>query len=167
MPKAHIHPDAKYGCYFLTPTIYNWYYIFDRHNRWQILADSLKYCQKHKSLDIFAYVFMLNHLHLIVRSENVSGFICDFKKYTSKQFKKNLAEHEPNVLKMFCDEQHGYHFWKEDNKPKQITSDAFFLQKLEYIHNNPVRKGYVERPEYWKWSSANPTSEIEVLNFRS
>ena len=84
MPKARIIQEQKNGCYFLTPTIWNWYYIFDRHERWAIIADSLKYCQTYKGLEIFAYVFMLNHLHLIVRSADVPGFLRDFKTHTSK-----------------------------------------------------------------------------------
>ncbi len=167
MPIARVHHDAKCGCYFITPTIRNWYYIFDRYERWRILADSLKYCQANKGLEIFAYVFMLNHIHMIIRCPDVSGFLRDFKKFTSKQFRANLAEHEPKVLKLFYDEEHGYRFWKEDNQPKAIETDSFFLQKIDYIHNNPVKKGYVDQPEYWKWSSANPEGEIEVINFRA
>ncbi len=166
MPKARVRQELKYGSYFVTPTIWNWYYIFDRHDRWRIIADSLKYCQQHKGVEIFAYVFMLNHLRMIVRSEDVSGFLRDFKKFTSKEIKKNLEEHEPKVLKLFSDEKYGYRFWKDDNQPKYIESDRFFLQKQNYIHMNPVRKGYVDRAEYWKWSSANPEGEIDVASFR-
>lgn len=165
MPLARIHPGSTNKCYFLTPTIWNWYYIFDRHNRWQILADSLKYCQEQKGLIIFSYVFMLNHMHMIVQSDDVSGFIRDFKKYTSKRLRENLKEHEPNVLELFLDEKMNYRFWKEDNQPKMIENDKFFYQKCNYIHDNPVRKGYVDRPENWKWSSANPRSEIRVMRF--
>ena len=39
--------------------------------------------------------------------------------------------------------------------PELIESDEFFQQKLDYIHNNPVRKQYVEKPENWTWSSAS------------
>ncbi len=163
---AQISNQLKHGCYFVTPTIRNWYYIFDRHNRWKILAESLKYCQKNKGLEIFAYVFMLNHLHLIVRSQNVSGFLRDFKTHTSKQLKNNLSEHEPEVLKLFMDGDGVYKFWKEDNKPKLIETEWFLLQKMKYIHESPVSKGYVEKCEYWKWSSANPESEIKIASVR-
>jgi hypothetical protein len=37
-----------------------------------------------------------------------------------------------------------------------------FQQKVNYIHLNPVRKGYVDLPEKWKWSSANPDGLIEI-----
>ncbi len=161
MPIATIKKEANKALYFLTPTIKNWYYIFDRHNRWQILADSIKYCQQHKNLEIYSYVFMLNHLHMIVKSPDVAGFIRDFKKYTSTELIKNIKHTEPLVLNLFKDEE-GYSFWKKDNQPKILESQGFALQKLNYIHNKPVAKGYVLQPEHWKWSSANPKSEIRI-----
>ena len=88
MPTARISSELNSGIYFLTPTIWNWYYIFDRHDRWQILADSLIYCQKNKGLKIYSYVFMLNHLHLIVGSKDVAGFVRDFKRHTSTELKQ-------------------------------------------------------------------------------
>ncbi len=105
---------------------------------------------------------MLNHLHLIVRSPDMIGFLRDFKKYTTKELIKNIRQHEPNVLELFKNEAVVYSFWKEDNQTKILETEKFGLQKLNYIHNNPVVKGYVERPEYWKWSSANPNSPIKV-----
>jgi len=128
------------------------------------LADSLVYCQKSKGLEIYSYVFMMNHLHLIVRSPDVCGFIRDFKRYTTRRLLENIRKHEPNVLEMFVGDDRGYRFWKEDNQPRIIERDKFARQKMNYIHNNPVEKGYVDRAEYWKWSSANPRSEIKVMN---
>lgn len=164
MPKTRVPQALNDAFYFITPTIWNWYYIFDRHNRWQIIADSIKFCQKNKGLELYAYVFMLNHLHLIARSPDVAGFLRDFKKFTSKKLIENISETEPQILKLFADEN-GYRIWKEDNQPKIIESEKFAVQKARYIHNNPVVKGYVTRAEFWKWSSANLDSEIQVLKW--
>ena len=109
MPKNRIHQGFNQHLYFITPTIWNWYYIFDRHNRWQIIAVSLKFCQETKGLEIYAYVFMLNHLHLIIRSTDTAGFLRDFKKFTSKKLIENIAEFEPQVLELFKTEN-GYRF---------------------------------------------------------
>jgi putative transposase len=164
MPKNRIHQGNEQCFYFLTPTIQNWYYLFDRHNRWQILADSIKFFQQNRGLEVYSYVFMLNHLHLIIRSPNAADFLRDFKKFTSKELIKNLKEFEPRILDLFKVEN-GYSIWKEDNQPKIIETEKFALQKENYIHNNPVVKGYVAKPQYWKWSSANPESEIKVENW--
>lgn len=105
---------------------------------------------------------MLNHIHLIASSLDVSGFIRDFKKFTSKQLKKNIETTEPTVMKLFLDQDGNYELWEKTNMPKIIESQDFFNQKLEYIYNNPVKKNYVVQPEHWYWSSANHYSEIKV-----
>jgi putative transposase len=161
MPINRISQSLKQNFYFITPTIKNWYYIFDRHNRWQIIADSIKFCQENKGLEIYAYVFMLNHLHLVAKSPDLTEFLRDFKKFTSKKLIENIHKSEPQVLELFKT-KNGYQFWKEDNQPRIIENEKFALQKINYIHNNPVVKGYVDRPEYWKWSSANLESEIKI-----
>jgi putative transposase len=117
-------------------------YLFDRYNRWGILADSIRFCQEHKGLTLHAYVFMLNHIHLIVFS-NAAGFVHDFKKFTSKQLKVNIECTEPEVLSLFLDNTSNYQFWINTNAPQKIETHNFYRNKIEYIHTNPVRKGYV------------------------
>jgi putative transposase len=167
MPSRRISKKLNAGIYFLTMTIHRWYYLFDRHNRWKILADSIHYCQQNKELTLHAYVFMLNHIHLIVASKDVAGFVRDFKKFTSKQLKSNIEQTEPSVLSLFLDNEGHYQFWMNTNAPKKIENGPFLLQKIEYIHNNPVRKSYVAKPEHWLWSSANPNSPLEVTKLEA
>ena len=162
MPSIRISKDFTSGIYYLTFTVRNWYYLFDRHNRFDILANSLPYCQKHKGLNLYSYVFMLNHIHLIASSPDMIGFVRDFKKFTSKEIQKSIIATEPNVLSLFDDGNGNYEFWAKTNMPKVIKMEKYLLQKIQYIHVNPVRKQYVNRPEDWVWSSANPESRIVV-----
>lgn len=162
MPLHTIKKDNNSGYYFTTCTVEHWYYIFDRHNRWQILADSLIYCIKYKNLKLFGFVFMLNHIHLLFSSPDSAGFIRDFKKFTSKKLKNNILSTEPNLLKLFINKNEAFHLWQDSNMPIIIESEKVFGQKLIYIHNNPVRKNYVLKPEYWFWSSANPECSIPL-----
>ncbi len=162
MPIVRIKPFAKDGVYFVTPTVWNWYYLFDRHNRWQIIADSLRYCQDHKSLKIYAYVFMLNHLHLIIQADDAENVLRDFKRHTSKALKENIRATEPNVLTLFETTDSTWRLWKADNQPQLIETEKFFRQKLDYIHANPVRKDDGSQAEHWKWSSANPDSPLKI-----
>ncbi|MFA5986807.1 MAG: hypothetical protein WC819_05690 [Parcubacteria group bacterium] len=143
-------------------TVARWYYLFDRHHRWHILADSLAYCREHKGLKLYGFVFILNHIHVIVQSPDVSGFVRDFKRFTSGEFRKNLIKNEPTVLKLFLDQKGNYEFWQKTNMPKCIGLESFFQNKLTYMHNNPVRKNYVMKPEDWYWSSANELCELKV-----
>ncbi|MCX6766487.1 MAG: transposase [Candidatus Moranbacteria bacterium] len=164
MTSPRVSKDFNDKIYFLTFTIKRWYYLFDRYYRWNILADSLKYCRSSKGLKLYGFVFMLNHIHLVVSSPDVAGFIRDFKRYTSRELHKNISQTEPNILQLFLDENGKYEFWSKTNMPKLIETEKFLYQKMEYIHANPVRKNYVAQADHWYWSSANLNCEIEVDN---
>jgi putative transposase len=122
--------DLNAGTYYLTLTVQRWYYLFDRHNRWQILAESLRYCQENKGLELNGCVFMLNHIHLIATSPDMAVFLREFKWFTSVKFKSNLEATEPGVLTLFVDDEGKYRFWRKTNAPKKIETPAFYLQKL-------------------------------------
>ena len=139
MPSVRIAKTLTTGFYYLTFTVRNWYYIFDRHNRFQILADSLKYCQQRKRLKIYAYVFMINHMHIIASSPDMIDVFTLFHLVSGK-----------------------YEVSARTNMPKIIENEAYLLQKMKYIYENPVRRQYVKKPEDWLWSSANPESDIVV-----
>jgi len=162
MPSIRINTDNKNQMHFVTCTVKNWYYLFDRHSRFQLLSDSLKYCQQQKGLQIYAYVLMLNHLHFIAKAPDLAQVLCDFKKFTSRELMKNMLATEPNVAELFTSKNGKQQIWQSTNYPQIIETEEFFRQKKSYIENNPVKKEYVERIEYWKYSSANPNSPLVV-----
>lgn len=104
---------------------------------------------------------MLNHIHIIFQSDDCIAFIRDFKKRTSKELKANLQTTEPQVLRLFINSDE-YHFWQPTNMPILLESEVVIRQKMDYIHNNPVRKEYVKRPQDWFWSSANPQCQLQI-----
>ena len=79
-----VHKENNKCQYVITITTNRWYHIFDRYERWEILADSLRYCQKRKGLKIYGYVFMINHIHMIIQFDDVAGFLRDFKPFRQK-----------------------------------------------------------------------------------
>ena len=155
MPSLRIPKNLNCSMYFITLTIKNWYYLFDRHWRWEILLNSLKHCQKHKWLKIYSWVFMLNHIHLIVQSQDMIWFIRDFKKYTTKEIINNNRNKEVNLIKLFTNKEWNIEFWAKTNSPKLIETEKYFFQKKNYIEENPVRKFYVNDCRFWVYSSAN------------
>ncbi len=163
MPSVRIQKALKDQVHFITFTVKNWYYLFDRYQRFQLLEDSFVYCQKEKGLKVYAFVFMLNHLHFITSAPDLANVIGSMKTFLSKKFKQSILENEPNLLKLF--EKDGkYQFWEENNFPKLINSEKFLQQKIEYIHFNPVKKLYVHEPEDWMWSSSSKVpTKIEIL----
>jgi len=160
MPRSRIRADASGGAYFLTFTVQRWYYLFDRHERWPILAEAIMHGRRDKGLHLFGFVFMLNHLHLIVGAPDPAGFVRDFKAFTTRRLRENVRDTEPRLLPLFQSDPGGFRLWQRGNAPKQVETEAFFQQKLAYVHDNPVRKRYVLRPEHWYWSSANPECEL-------
>jgi putative transposase len=162
MPSIRVSKELNTRPHFITFTVENWYYIFDRHNRWDVLLNSLKYCQKNKGLKVYAFVFMLNHVHIIAESPDMIGFIRDFKRYTSTELIKNIRNTEPAVAELFKKDDNSFSVWKQGNSPKVVETDKYFHQKRQYIENNPVRKRYVVQPEHWIYSSAHVPCLLEI-----
>lgn len=103
---------------------------------------------------------MSNHVHLLVSAKeaNLSDVLRDFKKFTSKQIVLAIRanEHESRkewMLDIFrrngeANSQNSEcQFWQQDNRPKECYSPEFTVQKLTYIHHNPVAAGIVAKPE--------------------
>ncbi len=154
MPIKRVSKKLNDEMFFVTMTIRNWYKILNE-KRWGILSESIEYCQKNKGLKIYSYVFMLNHIHMIIRAPDVSGFIRDFKSFAAKKTLTDVKKENTKMIKKFqCDDK-TFELWKKGNYPEIIETDWFLNQKINYIHYNPVKKGYVQYPEEWKWSSAN------------
>ncbi|MBK7183625.1 MAG: transposase [Bacteroidetes bacterium] len=152
--------------YFITLQVVEWVDIFSRETYRKIITDNLEYCIKNKGLEIYAWVIMSNHVHLLAKSNtnNLSSTIRDFKSYTSKLILEQIqAINESRkdwMLKIFetaaFDKKRNtnYQFWTHDNHAEHIFSNKFMEQKLDYIHFNPVRAGIVEKPEDYIYSSA-------------
>jgi REP element-mobilizing transposase RayT len=161
--------------YFCTFSVVYWIDIFTRPIYRNILIDSLRYCQQEKGLIVYAYVIMSNHVHLIIKSETgkLSDTIRDFKSFTSKQIIEAIKEYPESrrawLLWMFkrAASKHKrnteYQVWKHDNHPEELESTKFLYQKLNYIHQNPVRACIVQNPEDYLYSSAGAYAEIPGL----
>jgi REP element-mobilizing transposase RayT len=119
---------------------------------------------------------MSNHVHLIIGTDDMKlqDIIRDLKKYTSKSviaaIKENPKESRRKwMLKMF--EEAGsknsnnqrYQFWQQHNKPIVLNNAGIFEQKLNYIHLNPVKAGFVNCEEDYPYSSAGDYSGIKSL----
>jgi REP element-mobilizing transposase RayT len=153
--------------YFVTFTIVDWVDLLSRKVYRDIVIESLRYCISYKGLKVYSYVIMTNHIHLIIQSDGsnlLSDIIRDFKKYTAKQFIETILK-EPEsrrewLLKRFAFNavQHSrnsnYQIWTHENHAIEINSHHFFEQKNNYILQNPVRAGWVDKPEDYIYSSA-------------
>jgi len=160
---------------FITLTVVAWIDIFTRRVYNDFLMDSLQHCHKEKGLEIFAYVLMTNHLHLIVRSKSqkLSGILRDFKTYTSKELIKLITYNKKESRKKWMLEkfrEYGYNnpynkkfqLWKNGSYPVVLFSRKVINQKIRYIHMNPVKAGFVDEPQKYYYSSANPSNPLRI-----
>jgi REP element-mobilizing transposase RayT len=150
----------QYGLYFITFTVHQWVDVFTRKVYADIVLESLRFCQKTKGLQIYGWVIMSNHIHLIVKSEQtaLSDIIRDFKKFTASQIVKAIHENQKEsrkswLLWLFKKDDKVW-FWQEGYHGEEILTKPFFDTKLSYVHLNPVRAGIVEKEEEYLLSSA-------------
>ncbi|GAA3568285.1 REP-associated tyrosine transposase [Snuella lapsa] len=167
------NPTAAYFISFAT--VY-WLDIFTRQVYFNVLEDNITYCRLEKGMEVFAYCFMPSHVHLIFRSNNEdpSGLIRDFKGYTARKLIKTIQENQQESRKewlLWMMERAGHNksnvkqrqFWQQHSKPIELWSEHVIQQKIDYIHNNPVKAGFVTDPVDWKYSSARNYQEDQTV----
>jgi putative transposase len=132
-----------------------------------LILESIKFCQAEKGLRLHSWCIMSNHVHLILsaKENNLSDVLKDFKKFTSKKLIKAIKDNPQEsrrewMLEIFRNEgaknsrNAGHQFWRQDNHPMELYSGAFTFQKMNYVHQNPVESGIVEKAEEYLYSSA-------------
>ncbi|QCK17092.1 transposase [Mangrovivirga cuniculi] len=147
--------------YFWTASINKWQNLLLHDGYKEIIIDSLGFLSSHNKIDVFSFVIMPNHIHLIWRinedngKESVKG---SFLKYTAHQFKKKLLVENSKELNKYKVKKvnKSYEFWQRDPLAVPVYSIDVINQKLDYIHNNPVTENYalVQNPADYKYSSA-------------
>jgi len=161
--------DTNYP-YFITSSLVEGYPIFSNPLAAQVVLDALEFIQNKRSTTVYAYVIMENHIHMIVQNDKLPQQIQAFKSWTARVIVDLFSEngHTFQLYKMrksknpsHADSVH--QLWQEGYYPKKIFSDEMMIQKIEYIHNNPVKRGFVDRPEDWRYSSMRNYLGLESL----
>jgi putative transposase len=161
--------------HFVTSTVVEWLPVFTTAPCSDIIVRSLEYCREHKGLRVYAWVILDNHFHAVVSAPNLTSALRDLRKFTARELLAQLkAEGRDwllNQLAYFCASHKtssAHQIWQEGVHPQQIVNDEMMVQKLEYLHNNPVKRGFVASPEHWVYSSAhewlpgaNPMMRVE------
>jgi putative transposase len=149
----HYNITNQGAIHFVTFTVHQWVDVFTRSLYVDILINALIYCQKNKGLQVYAWVIMSNHCHLIVsaKNNNLSDIIRDLKKFTAKEIvtaiQNNQKESRKNWLLLLLCKDNKIWFWEEGYHGEEIYSKPFYETKVKYIHFNPVRAGIVEKEE--------------------
>ena len=156
--------------HFITCTILHWIPIFTRVESTNIIFESLRYLQKTDNLKIYAYVILENHLHVVASSDDIGKSMKKFKAFTAKEILKLLQrENVTTILEQlaFYKKAHKkdatYQLWQEGIQPKLIVNDKMMIDRINYIHNNPLKRGYIDEAKHWRYSSARDYEGVDGL----
>jgi len=165
------------GLYFVTFATVFWVDVFTRPLYNGIFCESVKYCQENKGLNLHAWCLMSNHVHLVFSrsgSHSHSDILRDLKKFTSKKMIEAIQNNPEEsrkewMMRLFSEagkmnnNNKDYQFWQQDNHPIELFSPLVTIQKIDYVHNNPVKAGIVEIPEYYLHSSARDYTGLKGI----
>ncbi len=156
--------------HFMTDTVVAWLPVFSYPEYASIVLESWRFLQKQRAIDILAWVMLENHIHWIGVGPALSRRVGEFKSYTATSILKQMQLKGAKTLlqelrfykrKDKVDQQH--QLWQEGSHPEVIESDHVMWQKIEYIHNNPLRRGFVDDPIHWRYSSARTYAGLDGL----
>ena len=149
--------------YFCTFTVVDWLPLFVRPAFTMILSESLIFCSENRGLKIHGYVIMPNHMHIILSDEKNDNLrlhktVSELRSFTGHEFAVLIDNTCPiswsNIIRGAAETDRERRIWQSGWHAEAVVNQEFFEQKLTYMHNNPVRAGFVEFPEHWIHSSA-------------
>ncbi|MBV5329948.1 MAG: hypothetical protein JZU65_20375 [Chlorobium sp.] len=154
----------------MTFTVLNWLPVFTRPGTVHIILDALNWRQCHKGVKVYGYVILENHMHCILQAPDLGQQVHDFKAFTAKEILRYMEDNHAKKLlgllelfKKAHKTDSRYQFWEEGSHPQLLQNEEMLRQKLEYIHCNPVKRGYVEDAAHWRYSSARNYRGLEGL----
>ena len=149
---------TEYADYF-TATNLEWKKLLEPDKYKDIIIDSMRFLVQDKRVIIYGFVIMPNHMHLIWQMQagrQRDHVQRDFLKHTAQEIKKDMRITMPAELESYLvnAKDREYQFWERNALSVEIWSEKVLIQKLNYIHENPVRAGLYIYPEDYKYSSA-------------
>jgi putative transposase len=151
---GHAH-ELTFGCY-------RGLNLLSKERTCEWLAESIRESCQVLEISLWAYVFMPNHVHLIIHPKrhryDIGEILKQIKQPVSRKALAFLRKSNPDWMERLK-QQRGkrteYHFWQRGGGyDRNITEAKTLLSMIEYIHLNPVRKGLAEVSRDWRWSSA-------------
>jgi REP element-mobilizing transposase RayT len=149
--------------YFVTFSVVEWLPVFVTEAACRIVTESLSFCHEQNSLGVNAFVIMPTHMHAILfdrgfDSQRLQKTITDFRKFTGRRLCDFCDSQLPrcfgDALRASSREDRERGFWQPSRHPEAILSETFWRQKIDYLHENPCRKGLVIRAAEWRFTSA-------------
>lgn len=156
---------------FLTCSCYQRRKFLDRNRSRQWFVESLERARAIHGFDLWAWVIMPEHFHLLLfprpGGPPIGPILLSIKQSTARRALNWTRAHRPDALEVFEDRRPDgsvvHRFWQRGGGyDRNLWSDTDIWEKIDYIHTNPVDRGLCERPEDWPWSSARSFREPEA-----
>lgn len=173
--KYRFHKD---GLFFVTLTIVGWIDLFTRKDYCDEIIRYLNICIARKGLRVYAFCIMPSHIHRICDAESgeVGPLMRDFKSYTAKQLLQLIQGHSGEsrrdwllyLFRYFAKPKVSnseFQVWQHGTHPISLESNRWIDEKIEYIHQNPVKAGLVNEPQNYIYSSANPDTALNLSSY--
>ena len=146
-----------YHLQYFTANILNWKHLLKPGKYKDVIMESLHFLVKDKRIELNAFAIMNNHIHdmQIQQGHSRENVQRDFLKYISQTIIRDLELKHPKVLKVFATNAkvRKYQIWQRNPLSVDLFSKEVYIQKMEYIHNNPVKAGLCRYPELYKYLS--------------
>lgn len=146
--------------YFWTSVIKDWKHLIKTDEMKMIIVQSLQWLVQHELVNIYGYVIMDNHIHLLWEQIKMNGKETpkeSFEKYTGHMFLKQLKKNNEGLSNYATNQKdRNYIFWQRDPLAIVITDKQTAGEKLDYIHYNPMQPHWqlCKEPADYRFSSA-------------
>ena len=156
------------AAHYITFAVVEWVDVFTRQQYCDLFLDKIRLAQSESGLLVHSWVLMSNHFHGILSAHEgfeLSKILGELKRSSSIEIMKAVEKNDTESRQVWMLEifdragsansrNSKRQFWQQDNRPKECFSREFTEQKVNYIHQNPVRAGIVDTPEHYLYSSA-------------
>ncbi len=156
--------------YYLTSVTHNRLPIFRTDALKKVLCDAFDEARRSAGIMLFAYVLMPGHSHIITdNAREIKEVLRYLNGISAKRIIDFLKEngHESSLAKLRIQQRenkHKHSVYQHHPNALRITGEDAFMQKVSYIHLNPVRAGLVEHPNDYLYSSARIWHKQELEN---
>lgn len=159
LDKSKIMSLRKYELYFFTATNLEWKFVLANKKYKDIIIESLAFLVHNKRALVHGFVIMDNHIHILwhINAPNKKEDVQrDFLRFTSQQIIKQLRNENSPLLEdlRVNAKDRKYQVWERNALWVDVYSEPVLVQKLRYIHENPVRAGLCLSPTDYYYSSA-------------
>jgi len=146
----------------LTFSCYHGLKLLNNNRTRQWLLEAVDLARDRYRFDVWAYVIMPEHVHLLIRPNSVydmSAILKAIKQPVARKAMQYLREHDPALLAELAVRRPSgrteHRFWQQGGGyDRNIHDPATARHIIDYIHHNPVRRGLAAGPIDWPWSSA-------------